>query len=112
MKVSSSSSLRPAPSAFLLPWIRWAGKHCTSFQLLGYSAFLLSFSQSSILLHRLVLSQLTPLVIAGALVLMFYILVLVMNILTDGKVINFHHEIVIVVRSASLAGGLASDCYE
>lgn len=72
-----------------------------SFQLCGYTGFLLSFAQSLVLVRHLGLSQLTLLGITGTVILTFYVLMMVTKILANGEVIiYYHHEIAVIATSA------------
>jgi len=88
---------RKKKMVFLLP----VHKGLNSFQLCGYTGFALAFVQSSLLVGRMGLSQLTLLGITGVVILTFYVLMTVTKILAGEEVIiYYHHEISVVATIA------------
>ena len=73
-----------------------------TFQLFGYTGFLLSFIQSVLLAKHLGIPQLTLLGLTGTVILTFYVLMMVTKILANGEVIiYYHHEIAVIAACAA-----------
>ena len=72
-----------------------------SFQVFGYSGFLLGFAQSLLLVKYLGLSLWTQLGIAGVVILTFYTLLMVTKIVAGEEVmIYYHHEIAVIATTS------------
>jgi len=73
-----------------------------TFQLFGYTGFLLSFVQSLFLTIHLGLSLFTLLGVTGTVILTFYVLMVVTKILAGGEVIIYYHHEIAVITAAAL----------
>jgi hypothetical protein len=92
---------RGISAAFPSPRITVFGKELPSFQVAGYTGLILGFAQSSILVRRLGLSQLTLLGITGVVILTFWALTMATKIVTGKEqIINYHHEIAVATTTA------------
>lgn len=89
------------PSSWVRPQLQLGKRTLPMFQVCGYAGLLLAFVQSSALVSRLGLSELTLLGITGVVILTFLALTMATKILAGKEIIiYYHHEIALVATTA------------